>query len=549
MYKLVDGARVGLVGLLLVAGLIGSAQATDIWVAGENVGDDLNGDGSSGSPYRTITKAMIVANTGDVIKVLTGDYDVVANESFPITIKEGVDILGQESSEGSYPRIGGDLLAESAPADALFVIDATTADRGGIEIKKLRFLGEDVASVDSAVALIVTTADGNTVSLAFEHNICERPYLNSSGSAGYATVDISCMDAGGIDGTISYCDIEVSDRGGLAFTVMAAAESTISTSMTINSNLITNPDTVAALFGIRWHALESDPDFIDIYGFSSITGNTIHGQGGRLVAGVELICEEYTDCGHMQFNDNTIGGCSGNGLTLVADGWDDPTYPEIALTSFRRNRITQNQGSGILLSWDPTTGGGDQGMGYLHILAGEGNLIADNLTYGLEFRRLGEFSKGSVVFANSTIVYNDDGAEGFVNTQFSGSPAEDLGAGALPVHMNCIVWENNDGGDQVVGLPEELETLLLADVVYTDWQGISGGTGNISSDPKFVSVASKNYHLDPVASPASPCLDAGLNDFVTVALDIDRELRKQDGDCDESDVVDMGYDEIPEDCE
>jgi hypothetical protein len=529
------------------------ADAADIWV------DAVSGDnGNNGSTLllakKTIsgpTGAMAAANANDTIKVVQGAYDVASNgETFPITIKEGVDILGQETAEGNYPRIGGDLLAGSAPADALFVIDATTANQGGIEIKKLRFLGEDVASADSAVALIVTIADGHSVSLAFEHNICERPYLNSSGSAGYATVDISCMEAGEIEGTIKYCDIEVSDRGGLAFTVMAAAESVVSANaMTINSNLITNPDTVAALFGIRWHALESDPDFTNIYGPNTITGNTILGQGGRLVAGVELICEEYTNYGQANFSDNTIGGCSGNGLKLVADGWDDPGVPEISLISFNRNRITQNDGSGILLSWDPTAGSGDQGMGYLHFTSGEGNLIADNGSYGVEFLRLGEFSKGSIDFINTTIVYNDDGAEGFVNTQFSGSPAEDLGAGSLPKHKNCIVWENNDGGDQAVGLPEVLETLLFANVVYTDWQGISSGTGNISSDPKFVSAASKNYHLDPTASPASPCLDAGSNEYVLIALDIDRELRKQDGDCDESDDVDMGYDEVPEDCE
>jgi hypothetical protein len=143
--------------------------AADIWVSG--TGDDSGGDGTFGSPYRTISKAMNVASTGDVIKVLAGDYDIDAGESFPITIKEGVDILGQETTEANYPHIGGDLLAENSPADALFVITATTADRGDIVIKKLRFLGEDVAGLNSAVALIVTTADGHTVTVTFENNI------------------------------------------------------------------------------------------------------------------------------------------------------------------------------------------------------------------------------------------------------------------------------------------------------------------------------------------------------------------------------------------
>jgi hypothetical protein len=87
-------------------------------------------------------------------------------------------------------------------------------------------------------------------------------------------------------------------------------------------------------------------------------------------------------------------------------------------------------------------------------------------------------------------------------------------------------------------------------VTYSDWQGITSGTGNISSDPRFVNPGAGNDHLD--GDPLSPCVDAGNNAAVPEGLvfDIDRDDRKQDGICPIGGrTVDMGCDELPEpDC-
>jgi len=58
--------------LLSVALLSGSALATDIFVATN--GNDTTGNGSIGSPYATLTKAVSVAVAGDTIQVRAGSY-------------------------------------------------------------------------------------------------------------------------------------------------------------------------------------------------------------------------------------------------------------------------------------------------------------------------------------------------------------------------------------------------------------------------------------------------------------------------------------------
>lgn len=247
-------------------------------------------------------------------------------------------------------------------------------------------------------------------------------------------------------------------------------------------------------------------------------------------------------------DDNVVDGCGNDGIVIGADGWGSETEPEIAVLSFQRNRMTGNDGSGIVLVFDRDLQ--DDGNGYLHLVGSESNLIADNGRYGVEARGLGSGSTFGINFINATIVYNDQGGEGFVDTQFGSDPPGEWQTDGWE-HQNCIMWENNSNGAQVVGLPNAVRDLLLEDVWFSNWAGIASSQGNISTDPKFVNVSRQDYHLDD--DPASPCIDAGcfsdcgyspLGDF-----DLDGNDRIQNGDCAGDAVVDMGCYEFAEDCE
>ncbi|MFQ5749984.1 MAG: CFI-box-CTERM domain-containing protein [Planctomycetota bacterium] len=78
--------------LLTLTGLSARLQATDLFVS--PLGSDSSGDGSAANPFRSLTKAMGAAATGDAIHMASGNYDTFAGEGFPIIFKDGVSVRG-----------------------------------------------------------------------------------------------------------------------------------------------------------------------------------------------------------------------------------------------------------------------------------------------------------------------------------------------------------------------------------------------------------------------------------------------------------------------
>jgi len=113
---------------------------------------------------------------------------------------------------------------------------------------------------------------------------------------------------------------------------------------------------------------------------------------------------------------------------------------------------------------------------------------------------------------------------------------------------NCIIWANQTTYQLIVG------SETIASVNYSDIQGgqdnvyvhtvsvLDWGKGNIDADPCFVDLGSYDYYL----LPNSPCIDAGDPNYVSDPneLDLDGLPRVVDGDCNDTDVVDMGADEF-----
>jgi hypothetical protein len=541
MFGLMKVARVMSVGMLILAGLVASAQAEDIWVSG--TGSDAFGDGSSGSPYRTISTAMDDANSGDTIKVRTGDYDFAAGESFPILLKDGVSVLGQETVLTSYPRLGGDLIDNGAittgEQNAVLVLDVTTADKSGITVSKLHFLGEDETNEDSPVALRVIFSGGHALNgFTFADNVCDRPHQNGSGNAGSATVHVEAINGTVSDSSILRNTIEVSDCGGIEILAQAGAGETTQTDMALTDNVVRNTGGVSADFGIRWEGIDGGVNFGDYLGGPDFYANVIRSYDEGMAVGLEIVCGEHSDYGGLFMDANWIDGCSGDGLRLTVDGWDEEVMLPEVVTVITRNRLTNNGGSGLVFDLDP-----DQdatGMAYL-AMSGGGNLLANNGEYGMEWRGYGEATIATVLtFSNDTIVANAAGGLGYTSGDEDYAP--------LPIFSNCIMWGNNGNGEQVYGLPSSVLDELEALVHNSDWKGIAATQGNIDTNPNFVNAAAKNYHLDD--DPLSPCVDAGDDDLAggLPPLDLDREDRTQDGDCAGGATIDMGYDELPEDC-
>ncbi|MHC4110148.1 MAG: S8 family serine peptidase [Planctomycetota bacterium] len=115
---------------------------------------------------------------------------------------------------------------------------------------------------------------------------------------------------------------------------------------------------------------------------------------------------------------------------------------------------------------------------------------------------------------------------------------------------NCIIW---DGSDSVWNNDDSVITITYSDV-QGGWTG--AGSNNINIDPDFVDANNPDPNLrDYRLRPGSPCIDVGDNSAVppdandldgdgnTTELlpwDLDKHPRFADGDCNDTEVVDMG---------
>ncbi|NIP25277.1 MAG: DUF362 domain-containing protein [Phycisphaerae bacterium] len=140
-------------------------------------------------------------------------------------------------------------------------------------------------------------------------------------------------------------------------------------------------------------------------------------------------------------------------------------------------------------------------------------------------------------------MYNSGTAPVLTNCTFSGNTAT-LAAGGLynyssnPILTNCILW-----GDT---LPEiYVDGTGATTISYSDVQGGWTGIGNINDDPLFIDAegfdetagtADDNLRL----SSDSPCIDTGDNISTASATDLDVHPRIADGDCNDTEIVDMG---------
>ena len=118
------------------------------------------------------------------------------------------------------------------------------------------------------------------------------------------------------------------------------------------------------------------------------------------------------------------------------------------------------------------------------------------------------------------------------------------GASSEPTLTNCILWGNSSDRGSQIGMKHD----SMVEVSYCNVQGGISGVylynssidwrdGNIDTDPCFVDAAGGDLRL----SSDSPCIDTGYNNAPNLpATDLDGHPRIIDGDCNDTDVVDMG---------
>lgn len=110
-----------------------AANATVIYVNSQNGSDTPNAGNSPTSSYRTITYALQQAQAGTVVQLAPGSYTAQTGEVFPLEVKQGVILRGDESAKGQTIGIiggGGYLSPTLAGQNVTVVADNDSQIRG-----------------------------------------------------------------------------------------------------------------------------------------------------------------------------------------------------------------------------------------------------------------------------------------------------------------------------------------------------------------------------------------------------------------------------------
>lgn len=507
-------------------------------------GSDLTDNGSPSCPWKTITYALsqVPSDPGSIIHVAPGNYDKTLGENFPLTMRDGVFLVGA----GSETTI---LDATESNQSVIYCYDISWA---GIE--GLKITGGNHSS-DGAGGGIYLERSSPTITnnSIVNNNACNTANWGEGAAGGiYCTYRSSPTisnntvtdnnaengaDWGGAGGGI-YCTYKSSPTiknntitGNSAGNTSGTESGAMGGSAGggISCNYLSSPtiteNTISGNNATNSHSAADQPEGGGAGGGIScshrssptITGNTITSNAAENinkygVAGGGIACFYRSNPTIMNntITDNTgddDSNSDGWGATGGGIGVSYESSPIIADNTISSNTAgTHDGGGGICVYYDssPTITrniiSGNSGSaswngagGGISVHKRSSPTIVNNTITGntaLGSRGGGGISscqRGYPTIINNTVAYNI--ATGY----HSGGICRTYKGSATII--NCIVWGN---GDDLYG----------CDATYSDIEDGDAGTGNISADPKFVDPSGGDYHLQAT----SPCIDAGNPD-------------------------------------
>jgi parallel beta-helix repeat protein len=100
-------------------------------------GSDTQGDGSRSNPFKTITYAISRAPAGSIIQLLPGVYSVESGEVFPIRLKAGLILRGDESTLGEGYLIdgGGTYISPTLARQNVALLAETGSEVRGVTLR------------------------------------------------------------------------------------------------------------------------------------------------------------------------------------------------------------------------------------------------------------------------------------------------------------------------------------------------------------------------------------------------------------------------------
>ena len=244
--------------------------------------------------------------------------------------------------------------------------------------------------------------------------------------------------------------------------------------------------------------------------------------------------------------------CFGGGM--FNNGHDNPCNPTVTGCTFIGNSAVSLGGG--MLNYGHGDGecnpiltnctfignaSGEEGGG---VFNWEGHAVVTNCTFTGNFA-VGGGGGMTSVGSNSVLT----------NCTFSDNFATYVGGGILNgeqcnlILTNCILWGNGVEGetDESAQIQNFVSTPVINNSCIQGWTGGLGGIGNIGDDPLFVDADGADDISGTVDDnlrlmEGSPCIDNGDNAAIPVHVetDLDGHTRMIDGDCNDTNIVDMG---------
>jgi parallel beta-helix repeat protein len=435
----------------------GSPSSSADYYVNALTGNDATGDGTSGTPWKTITYALTqITNSGCNVHIAAGTYDITLGEIFPLMMKDGVSLIGSGIDASIID-------ASSSGVNAVSCIGTTDVST---KIEDLTIKGGQ-----SNYGGGISVKAGSVLMIADNKIIENHASIGGGGIyVSYSTVNISNNTITG--NTISSHN---GDGGGLYIT-----NSTVTVSgNTISSNTVSNSAAFTTTGGI--YLINSTADISN-----NIISNNHLGTwgeiGGIYMSGCSGSIKNNTITANETYNESVYVNASGifitNSSPLVKENF---IYNNIKAANciyisgsgssptLEKNTITKNTGYAIYCtsSCTPTI---------------INNTISGNTKDGIY---LSSVTPDSII--NNIISYNS--GFGIFESGTSSDPGK---VWYNLFHANTSgVYKNEGSTDYYVA--SDLNA------------GVAECKNNIDGDPLFVDQINNNYHIQL----NSPAIDTG----------------------------------------
>ena len=155
-----------------------------------NLGNDIRGDGSERAPFKTITRALQVAQSNNTIVLAQGIYSTTSGETFPLILKPGVSIQGDPNTQGRNIIIqgGGIFLSPTFARQDVTILGASLARLTGVTVTNPHPRGYGLWIESSSPIVVGNTFMGNNhdgISMTGSSDpIIRRNYFYHNGANG-----------------------------------------------------------------------------------------------------------------------------------------------------------------------------------------------------------------------------------------------------------------------------------------------------------------------------------------------------------------------------